>query len=500
MNAELLNPTLYVLVGSVKDTQITTEAEKTHPAGAMICLCISSIADIDNCIRSGKAELQESSNLSVQRANIYVIAKAHEPGARELTQKIGDSLRKLFAEDFAAFHITLAVFVNESNELDQEGIPYNTRCKATYEFLAPLTGVTTFDIIYLLSDRNENGRVSEENRQNACKFMAHLPYLHYIRSDFDKLMARRAVEAGRVLYASGGIGVGLEDEATPTNNGFYTNSSFNKYRNSYLHILAQVLENELAESTATSYDSPINEHETTSLEKEIKDDLVSVAAKPISFLELTNMSVKEAEQLLFGDNAMRFFERTYSIKPKTSKNASNLPLKKAAIEEKYLKNMASYLLAQISRITQELAKKEETRLGFFNSVDDAKDAIGECYALKYKLNNLQAKYTAAVARQAMLKDYLEYIRNIISTLKSFTVKTPSEETPEQLLAEAEKRATLNISLLRDDGLIHEKHILGTPQNPYVLRLIGGFVLEDLTRYNTIRELSTATTLSCTGVV
>lgn len=499
METKLQSPTLYVLVGSIKDTDIITEVEKTHPAGAAMHLFINKKSDIDNHIRSSKARLQECRNLNVQRANIYVVTKAHEPGARELVQKIGNSIRKLFTEDFATFHITLAVFLNESNELDQDGIPYNIRCRATYEFLAALTGETAFDTLFLLSDRNESGRVSEENHQNAYNFMAHLPLLHCLMSDFDKLLARKVRETGRVLFASGGIGTGLEDE--PADDEQYENFPFDKRRNSSWHMLAQVLENELAEGTKSSYDNPIDKYDITNIElTQIIEDIASVAAKPISFLELRNMSAKEAEQLLFGDNAIRFFEKTYDTKPLINKNATKLSLKKAVAEEIYLKDMMSSLLAQISHLTQTLAKKEETRLGIFNSIDDTKEIIGECYALKYKLNILWAKHAEATARHAILAGYLEHICNIINTLKSFPTEIPVEETSEQVLLRAEERAVLNISLLRDDGLIHEKHILGTPQNPCVLRLIGGFALEDLTRYNAIRELSAGATLCCPSVV
>ena len=517
------NPTLYVQINN----DIIIEAEKTHPTGGVFFLHINDASDADNLIRESKAKLQSAEcELSIQRVNIYVIAHAHDPD--RLVVDIGERLRILFAEDFANFHITLAVLLDESNKPD---LDYETHNKTAFEFLTALTGHTAFDRIFLLSNRNEHGRIYASNHKEML--LAYLPILHTTDSNFNEAVTAKAKVAGRVLFASAGVGVC--DEVKDENSN-----------NRKLHKLAQILEAEMTTDLQTRGDTCPK----TTVPKSIVADIGSVAAKPLSSLNLKGMTVKDAEYLLYGNSAANFFERNYAegmiphlqehqnaadaerdmvhpnvvgagqetFTPLTVPNAGReaftpltvpnarreaftsfttpnaetthpetpLLLRDAISEEKQLALLLETLPTEISFLSQELSKKERTQLGFFRGVDVAKTAIGECYAIKYKIASLQTLLQKATLRHNSLFNYIGYMREVIESLKSLPVDPPPEIPQEILISQVQERAALNISLLRDDGLIHETHIFDETSRPVVLRLIGGFALEDLTRYNAMR--------------
>jgi len=239
-------------------------------------------------------------------------------------------------------------------------------------------------------------------------------------------------------------------------------------------------------------------------------DVTSVAARPLSFFNLKGLSVKEAEQLLYGESALRFYEENYSVSLLDnsvlhSDNSNSLTLYKAVAEEKRLREILEELSYEKIQLSQELSQAsiktfsltdilQMRTLSLSRLVDHAKDAIGECYAIRQKLDWVNEMYSQVCTRHAILESYLGYMRDVIAALKGLPITPIIEESHEQLLIQAETRAILNISLLRTDGLIHEKYVLGDPSSLCILRIIGGFSLEDLTRYNSIRECAIQDTL------
>jgi len=477
MISGIQNPTLYVFIGSVEKDEMIAEVKKTHASGEAMYLHLNETTEMDKIIRTAKAELQAwETRLSLQSVNIYVIVKAHETHVSELVKTAGNRLRVLFAEDFT-FQITLAVFLRESNEPDEDSYTFEERGKATYKFLTALTGYTDFDCIFLLSDRNEYGRVSVANRKNIHKLMAYLPYLHCVDSDFYKTLGRKAREMGRVLFASAGVGVGQDMQLNAVNN--------NKI-NLQLHNLAQILEDEFNSKTPMSSANIIDICDRP----DIANNIASVAARPLSPLDFKGLTLKEAEWLLFEDGAAEFFA-TIPITSMVEKPPSNLPLRKLIEENDYLKHMLVVLAEKISFATVELEGKESIELGAIKFVHNVKNEIGQCYAVKYKLAALQSVYTKLLDRQLEISAYIEYISDVIAALKSLPMTPIYEETLESLLSRAKTQAALNISLLRDDGLVREMHVLKSmpdASDVYVLNLIGGFVLEDLTRYHAMQML------------
>lgn len=482
------NPALYVQIGNAKYINILKE--ETHRGAA--CLHLDEYLDepIDKLIRGAKASLQSGEILSInaQRVNIYVIAVAHDPRAAQLVLTAGERLRALFAEDFAAYHITLAVLLDESNEPDRDGYEYEARTAATYKFLASLTGDTAYNRIFLLSNRNELGGVSPANHANAYRFLAYLPLLHELEnSRFDEAINAMAAETGRVLFASAGLGAG--EPAQDVNR-----------ENRALYNLALVLESCVGRSAHTLRApvlAPAGTEPTAviipSLQEcsspAMSDDIASVASTPLSLsqiLSLRTATITEAETIIFGETAANFFNTNYPLPNCEIPTSTTLPLHEAAAEEMHLAKLLDELTAEINRLTHELSQKERTRFGFLHTIDNAKTAIGQIYAIKYRLAALQDICEKCRSRHAQLHSYIEYIREVIAALKNLPTEPPAQTPPEILLVQARERAVLNISLLRHDGMLQESHILGDPGNPCVLRLIGGFTLEDLTRYRAMR--------------
>lgn len=467
------NPTLYVLIGNARQIDIISLAEQTHPHGGAICLHLDE--PMDNLIREVKASLQscEISQLDAQRVNIYVVAIAHDPQATQLVPIVGERLQVIFAEDFA-FHITLVVLFDESNESSRDGYKYEARTGATYEFLVSLTGETVFDCIFLLSNRNEFGRVSSADYDNTHRIMAFLPLLHCLESSrFNEIMNAKAGEAGRVLFASAGVGVG---EPAPDVNR----------DNRVLHSFAQFIEHEMETHDASSGNAKQSINDGA-----LFSSITSLPSKPLSFSEIFSLrgaTIAEAEAIIFGDSAASFFNKNYPSPLCDSSFPNTLQLRDAVAEEKHLVTLIDETASEIAYLTNELSQKERTPVGFLHAIDNAKTIIGQIYATKYRITILKAVCKKYQTRHAQLHLFIQYIREVIATLKALPIQPPAQVPTEVLLSQARERAVLNISLLRHDGMLQESHVITDFSAPCVLRLIGGFCLEDLTRYHTMRSI------------
>jgi len=460
------NPSLYVFVSSAK------EMDKT----AAMSLYLDSSEqdqDLDRIIRTVKAEIQsgQAGDVGIQRINIYVIANAHEPkpNAGKFIKIVGERLKTLFSEDFVALHISLLVFLSESNELDAGGIAYEARCRFSYEFLLNLTNQMAFDRIFLLSDRNEYGYVSPENHSNAYNAAMHLPFLPHESSKFEAIMNLMEGESGRVLFASLGFGAveNDEDDLPDVSNAPY---------------LAKILEHELQRGKL---------NRTLGFEidsVQIISAITGVAANPATIVNFFGITLKEAENLLYGERICKFFEENYKTQTFNEEEVDTLELSVLAAEDRQISQTLDGISERMRDLSYTLNEKQESpvRAGLFHAIDKIKDAIGECYVIKYELAKLNFEKEKLTARQAKIKPYVEYMYNVVSALKALQSEPKREIPYEALLQQAKENAALNISLLRNDGLLFETHVLGDPVSPCVLRLVGGFALEDLTRFKAMQ--------------
>ncbi|MCL2215455.1 MAG: hypothetical protein FWB91_00415 [Defluviitaleaceae bacterium] len=458
MGEVIKHPTVYVFLGGEPDTAeaVLREAEQTHPAGGLFYASGEDVRGVKTRIQSGE------SGLSIKRVNVYAIAEGLTAVQADET---GLRIRDLFREGFTTVKMTLIVLLPEA------------RSEAELEFL-PSLSAEAYDRVFLLSDRDELDIVNPANRQRLHKLIASLPLLHNAPSYFDEIITAKARERGRTLFVSAGI---WQKEKPEPKDGELSPAAINA-----LHCLAGVLEKNMA--ARPNRDEPTAVAEPVDPTAEIISDITGVAARPIRFWQLWGHSLKEAEAILYGEEAAEFFARHYapeeSAPTEDTADEESLTLSEAASEEQRLRHILPEMAKNIAFLTHKIEGAEKEPQKAF--VDRVKDAIGECYAKCHELNQLRRAHAKLTARHGRLESYLDYIRYVIEQLKSLklpeagTPDTP-EETEAFLLANGERLAPLAISLLRDDGLIREQLVLyGADGEPRLIRLIGGFAPEDLT--------------------
>jgi len=427
--------------------------------------CAGSIEiDSDNLteeiIRTKKAHMQ--SNTPAERVDIFAVADANEAGIIPLIKTAGEKLRAVFAEDFIIVKINLLVFITESNEpIDN----YPLRAKRTYDLLVHLTAPAAFDAIFLLSDRNELGVVNKENHTKACNGIDKLP-LVLKQSDFYENMHQMAAARGRVLFASLGFGE-VPEENEPK-------EIFN--RDTALH-LAKILETELnvqKKENTIDITLPITRGE-------MQRAITAVAANHVPAYRLKGASLEQAEDMLFGSGASTFYKKNINIQNEEVEISTTL-LRDLAARQQYLSSTFVFLGESIRSLKNSLSEKKEHTVstGFFQGIDKIKDAIGAYYYEKLQLDYLEKKQEGLTLEYEKISPFISTIHQIIDTLSNTPPSTKKTKPASPEIAK--ENACCNISLLRNDELIFEEFELGTTERPEVLRLIGGFVPEDLTRF------------------
>jgi len=455
--AMIKHPTIYVFSGSTESEGILREAEQTHPAGGLFCAHgIESIREVKTRIQSGE------SGLNIKRVHVYAVANANETTAEAIL-----SLHDMFREDFTSVVITPVVLLDES-----------APGKASREFLSALSeNQAAFDKIFLLSSRNEHDITTPEYKQNLHAIIANLPLLHTVQSHFDEIMTAKAREQGQTLFASAGLWQREKPKPTQSNQDHAAVLT--------LHAFA----NELDKTMAAGARETLNTEPSESLipREEIISNIVSVAANPLRFWQLWGRTIKEAETMLYGEEANRFFEEQYMEPqaPEITFEPQTLPLKTAVAQEKHLRQAVTDINAKIAQLSHKIQEAEVQKTPL--SMGSVKDIIGECYAMRYELNQLRAARTGLTAQQLCFETYLEHVRHVVQQLRAMPIPEAPESTPqappetrEYLLSNAERLAPFAVSLLRDDNLLREQHVLYDERNqPRLLRLIGGFIPEDL---------------------
>ncbi|MCL2840156.1 MAG: hypothetical protein FWE05_05220 [Defluviitaleaceae bacterium] len=460
------HPTVFVFLGNVGEEEILSGAEQTHPKHGFFSIRdIEEVDIIKTRIQSGE------SGLNIKRVHVYVIVEA---GAVDISA-IDTAL--IFRRNFATVVLTLVVILNEASGTDN---------RTTHEFLQQLSeSETPFDRIFLLSDKNENDIVNLENRQNIYKLIANLPLLHNVQSSFDEIMTAKAREQGRTLFVSAGFWKRKKPEPPKeTHNDIFSPSAIKT-----LHHFAKVLDKHIADGTR------IHPSSTPTIPEKFADvasSVISVPARPLKLWDLLGRTIKEAEIMLYGKEAIRFFEDNYTIEIlETDEESISMTLCEAVAQEKHMGQMISDITLEITQLSDTIEATEAQQktpltmgLKMLDGVDHIKDVIGECYAMRYQLNYLQGIQTKLFAQQQKLTAYISHIRDVIQHLKGLALpeipvleETP-QETPDDILANAEVLAPFAISLLRNDGLLHEQHILYDECNePCLIRLIGGFTCD-----------------------
>jgi hypothetical protein len=360
------------------------------------------------------------------------------------------------------------VILRESNDVsDADAGGFDERNASMLKFLTALAeNKTLFNRIFLLSDKNEYGEVLPSSFANICATAAALPLLNDMDSHFNEIMAAKIAEQG--VFASA---------------GFWQKPQSRTAENRELHKLAETMEKELAQGESTAAFSSTSVDNLSPIEpdhsEKIANNVTSAAAKPLRAWNLWGIKIKDAEILLYENEAKNFFEKNYSRRakePTPLENPEKMPLSEVSEKEKHLREAISKLTRVSVSLSDSLKQTESLQVKFPQSVDYVKDKIGECYALRFKLQSLSHEQARLKAEQSCLEAHLNYTRETIKSLK----KLPISDPPEQPMGEA----PIAISLLRNDGLIHESHVIkNAADEDCLLRVIGGFGLRDLSRRN-----------------
>ena len=426
-----------------------------------------------------------------------------------------------FREDFTYVDMTLVAVLNESNEAGDAGqkereyasdlqrpedadaaSPGNAGCTnftdfeardaATYNFLKEISSRFAassnternryFDRVFLLSNKNEHGEVRIRNFENICETIAGLPLLNTTDSRFSEILAARAHEEGRVLFASAGCWLKPPSRVA---------------ENIEMHRLAEEMQREIeySEKTTPGGEFPANRagFDVFPGPEEIVENIASVAAKPLRFRHLWGYTIKEAENILYGDAVANFFEKNYarafSGESEHPANSENMPLSEVAARERFLREAVSKAEILVRDIQADIEQTYAMQCpkNPFLGIDYVKTVIGENYARLFEARRLQAEIAKKTAEHTHCTARLESARIQIEELKALPIIDENEKSATEAFAllttRAETIAHIAISLLRDDGLLRETQALTDASGePCILRLIGGFTVKDLTRW------------------
>jgi hypothetical protein len=431
----LKNPIIFALYCKENLRQeVQAQAEKLYPEGTFFCAEPAEFANAIAFVQANKAAL------NIKRVNIFAVLDETAADIHKISQ---------FSENFTAVDITI-ICVGKNEQF--------------------LSSATLTDKIFVLTPRNERDEVFPEPR--LCEIIAALPLIHATDTRFSESLAAKIQD--RPLFASA---------------GFWQKPPPKYAENRALHKLAESMEEEIREGRKTAGTlSPhpcelFEKSSTKTLTFQIQSDMVSVSAVPLRGWGLWGKSVKEAEKLLFGGEARKFFERNFANNNEFLMEIDCIcdkkPLREVVAKEREMVQNISKSANEIVATESEIAHLENFKIGFCKSVDYVKDKVGELYELRYKLYELQRVHGQFSEEHSVLVAYLENIRNTIKNIKKLPVEE-NENVPENIRAEAERLAPLAISLLRDDGLLRETHIVPNENgDPRVLRLVGGFALQDV---------------------
>jgi len=426
----MLQPVLYVYLEDVAEL---------HLQGAF-ALRLGAGCDFEKALRGVKVAIQENrGGLDMRRVDIYIVASAQ--GLPQVACRAGQAAKRVFAPDFATHYITMAVLLSQSSA----GEDYAARLANNRRFLAAAEGWSgVANTIILLSDRNQRGEVSPANQRSCQQALAHLPLLPDI-SSFHLQMAAMAQAAGRMLFATAGFASREEAwEIKPI-----------------LQKLANIIEESLNATAAPpelSAEKPEN----------IAHHMISVAAKPLRRWQLIGHRLKDAETLLYGQACQGFYIENFAPHTPQAPAQITMPLVQLAQEEARLRQSIASLVTLTATLKSQLDDKKSAQIGLLKSVDDVKNRIGDYYAALHQHDIAAARLAAETAMYGLIHGYMATLQHTAAAIHALPTAKPAPTE--------EPAAPLNVPLLRDDGLIHERHVVG---GRHILRLVGGFTLQDL---------------------
>jgi hypothetical protein len=444
-----MHPVLYVFLGGARCLahEIQARAQEVHPCGGVFFLSLpEGEGDTRRAAITVKARIQQNeAGLNLKRVYIYIVAQGHRPEAGAGLQSFANTLRTVFAEDFTVPDLSLCVLLRESLEPSDR---YEARASAISRLLSNLAEASAlYDRVFLLSDRNETGALHPAHWPLIYEAVARLPLTHSTPSRLYGMLDAKKTAEGRPLFLSAGINPA---EALPPSEAD-----------------PSVANAHPPEAVPTA---PIPDHV-------IIGGIQSVAARPLNIFHFYGLTLAEAEAALFGDGAARFFESNYLSRCGAG-----------AIAPCPDDNALSHQIALLShRLETALAAPCKAW-----HVAAIKRKIAGAYALRYRLHLLQAAQAARTRQNEAERAKEERTRQGEARYRESLSRLRTAPMP-----------PCAISLVRYDGLLredfifaaadceglfqsHHTHFIPAPGAPCVLRVLGGFPMEALTRHGVLQ--------------
>jgi len=376
-----MHPCLYIDLG-----ELGLEGALRSPTAFLIrTLDEAAIRDVKMCIQENKERL----NLGC----LHIYVAVTNQSLNRQTSEIASVLQEWFLGDFPLVRLNLCIYMNDISS----GVADINCCDE--ELVASL-----FDRCYLLSDHNEYGELNTTNRQTNIKLLAYLPLTHQPASRFDEILTAKILSEKKQLFVSAGF------------------AQLKKPTADIYAIIHHTVQMWVAHYLETAINTPPTYVEPTNIyikdDEKIIKDIVSVPSRPIKKSNLQSHTLHTAEQLLFDDDANRFYKDNYYCKlsyhmPDVDVSPTNL-----ATQEQRLSTDLAALSKQIATASNRLAIKMKApcKVGPFRQ--SVKKQIAEAYLGRLTLDTLQAAHNELSARHRQVVSYVNEIRELIAKLKA----------------------------------------------------------------------------------
>ncbi|USG65571.1 hypothetical protein NDK47_26305 [Brevibacillus ruminantium] len=279
---------------------------------------------------------------SVQHVHVAVVTRADDP-ANVLVPELTLLLKSYLSEVFKHVSMDLYTLIQDKSSGEEFGFSaalgvsfleeLTVYQRSDYRFRKPLqvtedqvtlevahTGSPLFSLIYLLSDKNERGLFAENGQQDNYELISHLVLLNNKPAETElgegnesynkhQFIRSITVDSGHIAFATAGYSrVKQPREAIAlTVLSHVYDDLLRRLKGAELPDLTELLEPlELS-----------NRHIHRKVQSILPDggkleEMTGLMATGVSYAELKNMSLKEAEQVLFQGSSQHFFEKNFT--------------------------------------------------------------------------------------------------------------------------------------------------------------------------------------------
>ncbi|MEH7250776.1 tubulin-like doman-containing protein [Neobacillus niacini] len=331
----------------------------------------SKLIEINRTIRSLSSKVAENgkSYSSLERLNLCVITAIDDP-ANILIQEMTLLLKSILHESFKSIEVDLyglikekqdednyalaaangISFLKELDSLQHDHYSFHQELQLTDDLLRiPVShsSAPLFDLVFLLSDKNETGLISSEAIQQNYEMISHLNLLknrklikdyHEKMDSYNHAAFRLAIKGnhGKPVYASAGFAkVNVPTKAIALNAAsLFCAEMIEMLKTTSVQPLQKILD--LLELNEAAFEK----HFTTLLPSYQKlEDMNGLLGMTTSFQEVRKMTVKQAEDFLYDGGTRKFFFT--NIEEPLSQELKQLKLKahiQRILDEKIINN------------------------------------------------------------------------------------------------------------------------------------------------------------------